>query len=178
MTQTRTLTQFKSPIPGAFDRIARLRSRYSQLTANIAHYEQRVASQTSQLNHMSQPNTYDNYTDLQDAEEEEDAHRYPHYSASSAAAVHMTAEDLRLEEEEIRALERKKQALEERVSGMEKDIGGLMRCTSSSSSFSSSPVFPPATAMTARSSRPWAHKEQNSFYHSTFNSVGTIELIV
>lgn len=76
---------------------------------------------------MSQPNSYDDYMDLGNAEEEEDARRYPHYSASSTAAVHMTAEDLRLEEEEIRALERKKQALEERVSGMEKDIGGLMR---------------------------------------------------
>ncbi|KAG9549727.1 DASH complex, subunit Spc34, partial [Aureobasidium melanogenum] len=31
------------PIPGAFDRIGELRNRYAQLSANIAHYEERVA---------------------------------------------------------------------------------------------------------------------------------------
>jgi len=115
-----------SPVPGAADRIAQLRSRYSQLTANIAHYEERVASQASQLNNMSQTSDYDDYPNQQDMAREHDHHSRFH-PAPYVAPTRMDVEDVHVEEEEIRALERKKRALEERVTGMEKDIGGLMR---------------------------------------------------
>lgn len=119
-----------SPIPGALETITRLRNRYAQLTANIAHYEHEVAAQTSELQHINQPKTYDNdynYAAAEYEEEEVTPYRSKSPFATSTSSVHMTAEDMQHEEDEIHALERKRKALEERVSGMEKDIGGLTR---------------------------------------------------
>lgn len=101
-----------------------MRNRYDQLTANIAHYEDKVASQSSQLDHMNQPRNYDDFVQ---PEQEQDMHMDHLPQTPTATNTYMTAEDLRREEEEIRALEQKRRALEERVSGMERDIGGLMR---------------------------------------------------
>ncbi|GAB7357134.1 hypothetical protein MBLNU459_g7930t1 [Dothideomycetes sp. NU459] len=110
------------PVPGALDRIARLRSRYSQLTANIAHYEDKIATQAAHMDRMYQSTAPDDgdddHVDVYDDDQE---------LLASAQTVRMTREDLRREEEDIRTLEQKKRALEERVTGMEKDIGGLMR---------------------------------------------------
>ena len=106
-----------SPIVGAFDRIAELRNRYAQLSANIAHYEERVAMQSAELDSM-----YQNHEEY-----DHDHDDYTGYDDHVEPAVHMTKEDLMLEEDEIRALEDKKRALESRVTSMEKDIEGLTR---------------------------------------------------
>ncbi|THY61846.1 hypothetical protein D6C98_01793 [Aureobasidium pullulans] len=98
------------PIPGAFDRIGELRNRYAQLSANIAHYEERVAMQSAELDHLHQ--THDDYD--QDDYDDHDDHVEP--------TLHMSKEDLMNEEDEIRALEDKKRALQSRVTSMEKDI--------------------------------------------------------
>lgn len=99
------------PVPGAAEKIQMLRGRYGQLRTNIRHYEERVATQTKELERMNRSSDWDH--DDGDLEEEE--------------VCEVTEEDLRAEEEEIRELEAKKKALEERVSGMERDLGGLMR---------------------------------------------------
>ncbi|TIA34028.1 hypothetical protein D6C78_07143 [Aureobasidium pullulans] len=98
------------PIPGAFDRIGELRNRYAQLSANIAHYEERVAMQSAELDHLHQ--NHDDYD--QDDYDDHDDHVEP--------TLHMSKEDLMNEEDEIRALEDKKRALQSRVTSMEKDI--------------------------------------------------------
>ncbi|KAG9545106.1 DASH complex, subunit Spc34, partial [Aureobasidium melanogenum] len=103
------------PIPGAFDRIGELRNRYVQLSANIAHYEERVAMQSAQLDNLHQ--NHDDYD--QDDYDYQDDHFKP--------TAHMSKDDLVNEEEEIRALEDKKRALQSRVSSMERDIEGLAR---------------------------------------------------
>lgn len=112
-----------SPVPGASDRIARLRNRHSQLAANIAHYEDKVATQATQMDRLYQPADTDDY-DYNINRDHVDTHDDPEVTTQT---LHMTRDDLRHEEDEIRALEQKKRALEERVTGMEKDIGGLMR---------------------------------------------------
>ncbi|SMQ51658.1 unnamed protein product [Zymoseptoria tritici ST99CH_1A5] len=103
-------------IPGASDRIAGLRRRHQQLTANIQYHEARVNQQSEDLAKISRKDY--------DAEEDEDGGEDG--SVAAAPAV-MSREDMEREEVEIRELERKKKALEERVTGMEKDLGGLMR---------------------------------------------------
>lgn len=92
-----------------------MRNRYAQLSANIAHYEERVAMQSAQLDNLHQ--NHDGYD--QDDYDYQDDHFEP--------TVHMSKDDLVNEEEEIRALEDKKRALQSRVSSMEKDIEGLAR---------------------------------------------------
>ncbi|KAK4979122.1 hypothetical protein LTR42_001624 [Elasticomyces elasticus] len=106
------------PIPGAADKIAGLRERHQQLTANIAHYEDRVARNAQELQLMNRPSSRGGYR-----EEDEEAG----VEAVMVEGPAMTREDLRREEEEVRELERKKRGLEERVSGMERDLGGLAR---------------------------------------------------
>ncbi|KAK5725528.1 hypothetical protein LTR15_003716 [Elasticomyces elasticus] len=106
------------PIPGAADKIAGLRERHQQLTANISHYEDRVARNAQELQLMSRPSSRGGYRD----DDEEGVE-----PVVLAEGPMMTREDLRREEEEVRELERKKRGLEERVSGMEKDLGGLAR---------------------------------------------------
>lgn len=108
---------FRSPIPGANDRIAQLRRRHQQLAANIAHYEARVADQTKELRAMNRPTSRTGHSDEDSAEA----------GAGEEATTPLTKEDLEREEQEIRELERKKRGLEERVTGMERDLGGLMR---------------------------------------------------
>lgn len=102
-------------VPGAADRIAQLRRRHQQLSANIAHYENRVALQTRELERMNRPADFDEAEADLGGEE-------PVLESVRVAPV-----DLQREQEELEELERKKKALEERVSGMEKDLGGLMR---------------------------------------------------
>ncbi|EME81095.1 uncharacterized protein MYCFIDRAFT_211749 [Pseudocercospora fijiensis CIRAD86] len=104
-------------IPGTADRIAQLRRRYGQLTANIRHYEAKVLQQAEELAKTSRSYSQDADDDPM-ADIDEDA-------ASNITPV--TKEELEAEEAEIRELERKKRALEERVTGMERDLGGLMR---------------------------------------------------
>lgn len=108
------------PITGAAERISQLRSRYAQLTANIAHYEERVAAQASQLHHINQPRSYGAYPHEEEQEDDYEDQYAPHASVTSNF---MPVEHLQAEEDEIRALERKKRALEDHVSGMEKGIG-------------------------------------------------------
>ena len=106
------------PVAGSTEMIAGLRERYQHLSANIAHYEDRVARNAKQLDMMSQRTGYDGL-DL-----EREGLTDPE---TPAPAPSMTKEDLAQEEHEIRDLERKKRGLEERVTGMERDLGGLMR---------------------------------------------------
>ncbi|TKX21745.1 putative DASH complex subunit Spc34 [Elsinoe australis] len=105
------------PVPGAGDEIARLRARFEQLSANIAHYEDRVARNSKQLDGMYARQGYGDDDVEEETGLEEDEVKVPV----------MTKEDLEMEEREIRELERKKRGLESRVSEMEKDLGGLMR---------------------------------------------------
>ncbi|KAK5678894.1 hypothetical protein LTS10_008549 [Elasticomyces elasticus] len=106
------------PIPGAADKIAGLRERHQQLTANIAHYEDRVARNAQELQLMNRPSSRGGYRDDEDVASER---------VEMVEGPTMTREDLRRGEEEVRELERKKRGLEERVSGMERDLGGLVR---------------------------------------------------
>lgn len=108
------------PTAGSAERIASLRERYEQLTANIAHYQDRVARNAQQLDLMYQRTGHD------DEDVWDDDFPDPITPARTAAPT-MTREDLEREEREIKDLERKKRGLEERVTGMEKDLGGLMR---------------------------------------------------
>ncbi|KAK5743512.1 hypothetical protein LTR17_002687 [Elasticomyces elasticus] len=108
----------ENPIPGAADKIAGLRERHQLLTANIAHYEDRVARNAQELQLMNRPSSRGGYRD-----DEDDTTK----AMLENVGPSMTREDLRREEEEVRELERKKRGLEERVSGMERDLGGLAR---------------------------------------------------
>jgi len=108
------------PTAGSAEKIASLRERYEQLTANISHYQDRVARNAQQLDLMYQRTGHD------DADFEDDDFAGPAIPARTNAPG-MTREDLEREEQEIKDLERKKRGLEERVTGMEKDLGGLMR---------------------------------------------------
>lgn len=112
-----------SPIPGVSDRIAQLRRRHQQLSANIEHYEARVAQQGRELQMMNRPSSGGGYEEDEEmAEPEIDVEEDP-----DSLAIPITKEDVEHEEDEIKELERKKKALEERVTGMERDLGGLMR---------------------------------------------------
>ena len=114
---TRLLRRY-SPIQGATDKIASMRSRYEQLSASIARYEARVTKQASQLGRMNRSKEYDEEDDDEDEEVE---------PPTAQEQTEITVEDLRREEEEIRELEKRKRSLEDRVSGMERDLGGLLR---------------------------------------------------
>ena len=107
-----------SPIEGAAERIASLRSRHKQVTGSIAHYEARVASQAVQLERMNKPSgiSDDEYSMADEERPEPLMEEAP-----------VTEDDLEQEREEIRALEEKKKILEERVNSMQKDLGGLLR---------------------------------------------------
>jgi predicted nucleic acid-binding Zn-ribbon protein len=111
-----------SPITGAPEKIAALRTRYSQLASSIAHHESRVNKQTAQLNRMNRPQDYNG-----DGDEEDNLSSQDMANESSEQEVEITEEDLKKEEYEISELEKKKKALEGRVHEMEKDLGGLLR---------------------------------------------------
>ncbi|KAK0264113.1 hypothetical protein LTR91_021286 [Friedmanniomyces endolithicus] len=113
------------PIPGAADRIDSLRTRYQELAASIAHYEDRVGRNAQELQLMNRPSSRGGYRDQNDESVAAGGAAGPEQVDSGTAK--MTIEDLRREEEEVKELERKKRGLEERVTGMEKDLGGLMR---------------------------------------------------
>ena len=103
-------------IPGTTDRIAQLRSRHRQLTANIKHYEARVNQQSEDLARINRAA----------ASDDEDIIPYEDDNDNTVTSAPISKEDLEREEAEIKELEKKKQALTERVNGMEKDLGGLM----------------------------------------------------
>ena len=111
-----------SPIPGASERIALLRSRYEQLNSSIGRYEGTISKQMAQLarinKHKDDEGTY--IEEDEDIDEDMD-------EVDGPEELHVTEEDLRREDEEIRELEKKKRALEDRVCGMERDLGGLRR---------------------------------------------------
>nr|OQO28791.1 hypothetical protein B0A51_04934 [Rachicladosporium sp. CCFEE 5018] len=106
------------PVPGAAARMSELRRRQQQLEANVAHYEERVARQTRELERMK---------GRWESGDEGGAGVETEQDGDGDESQVMTKEDLEREEEEVRELERKKRGLEERVTGMERDLGGLMR---------------------------------------------------
>ncbi len=113
-----------SPIAGAAERIATLRTRYEQLSSSVASQEARVANQAAQLDRMNRPKDFDEDEDEQDRDDDNERR------LGAPAVIHesqIKAVDLKQEEEEIKELERKKRGLEDRVSGMERDLGGLLR---------------------------------------------------
>lgn len=107
-------------IPGVPQRIDGLRLRYSQLTSSVAHYEQKVANQTRELERMNKGDGWSGDEDFED-----EGQRTPRTEPEEDFEI--TDDDLRREEEEVRDLERRKRELEDRVSGMERDLGGLLR---------------------------------------------------
>ncbi|KAI9868311.1 MAG: hypothetical protein M1813_005754 [Trichoglossum hirsutum] len=115
----------ENPIPNTAQKISSLRTRYSQLTSSISHYESRVAKQGAQLDRMNRGQDFDLEDD--DDDDDDDGSLPDRTPTAAASEVEVTEEDLRREEEEIRELELKKRTLEERVSGMERDLGGLLR---------------------------------------------------
>ena len=119
----RDFLSFDSPVPGASERIASLRSRYEQLNSSISRYESTISKQMAQLarinKHKEDEGVYDEHED-EDIDENVN-------EADGPDNLQVTEEDLRREDEEIRELEKKKHALEDRVSGMERDLGGLRR---------------------------------------------------
>ena len=113
-----------SPIAGAPERIASLRTRYEQLNSSIGRYEAKVSRQMAQLARM---NKHKDGNEFYKGEDEEDLESEVVDEADGPEEVYVTEEDLKREDEEIRELEKKKRALEDRVSGMERDLGGLLR---------------------------------------------------
>lgn len=108
---------------GAHDRIVALRRRHQQLTANIAHYEARVAEQTKELQAMNRPSSRSGHV----ADDDGDYDAPGNTDDAKEQGIVLTKEDLEKEEQECAELEKKKKGLEERVEGMDKDLGGLMR---------------------------------------------------
>lgn len=101
-----------SPVAGAKEKIASIRSRHREITASLEYLEKRVADQAEELERMNL-SQYDD-SDI-------------HKTEDIAEAVEVTDEDIERELEAIRELEAKKRHLEARVTGMEKDLGGLLR---------------------------------------------------
>lgn len=101
-------------IPSAKEKIVQYRRRYRELSANIAHYEGRIAEQTERLGQQMSSRRRD--VDHDEDEDEDDVVEL--HGAGSKDEVVMSAEEMRQEEAEIRELERKKRMLEERVSSM------------------------------------------------------------
>ncbi|RMJ24142.1 hypothetical protein PHISP_04977 [Aspergillus sp. HF37] len=102
------------PVAGAQEKIASLRYRHQLISESLGQLEDRVASNTAELERMSR--SYgDDYED------------YDTGATLQSETVDVTDDDIEQELAEIRDLEEKKRALEDRVSGMERDLGGLMR---------------------------------------------------
>ncbi|KAJ5114659.1 hypothetical protein NUU61_000418 [Penicillium alfredii] len=100
------------PVAGAQDKIASLRYRHEMITDSIFQLEDRVATNTAELEQMRH-----SYGDDED---------YSPAPVFQPDTPDITDEDIEHELAEIRELERKKRALEERVSGMDRDLGGLI----------------------------------------------------
>jgi len=114
---------FRSPIPGAPDKIAALRTRHGRLTSSISRFEARVSKQTGQLAKLKKSTSFGEESDDLDDGIDSGTTEVPAASEEAQNSV----EDFRTEQEEIQELEKKKRALEDRVAGMERDLGGLLR---------------------------------------------------
>ena len=106
-------------MPGALDRIATVRGRFSRVMTSTRQYVELVESQAAQLRSMNQLAT------LEDEDMEDDT--FQDIVKQSTSHASLVYEDILREEASIKELERRKRTLEERVSGMEKDIGGILR---------------------------------------------------
>lgn len=98
-------------LPGARERIAKLRAKHRNGVNTAAYYEAKVAEQTEQLAGMNK--------DWMEEDDEEDF--------QEDEGETWTEADLRREEEEARVMDVKKKELQARLRQMEKDLGGLMR---------------------------------------------------
>ncbi|KAJ5296639.1 uncharacterized protein N7443_007532 [Penicillium atrosanguineum] len=101
------------PVAGAQEKIATLRYRHKLIAESIAQLENRVATNTAELESMR--HSYD-----------DDEYDFSPMPEADLEALQVTDEDIERELAEIHDLERRKRALEERVTGMERDLGGLM----------------------------------------------------
>ncbi|KAB8236779.1 DASH complex subunit Spc34 [Aspergillus alliaceus] len=102
------------PVSGAQEKIASLRYRYQLITDSILDLEDRVATNTAELEKISH-----SYED--DDNNDEATGRLQLDDAGS-----VTDADIEREMEEIRELEKRRRTLEARVSGIERDLGGLI----------------------------------------------------
>ncbi|KAJ5884966.1 hypothetical protein N7495_009476 [Penicillium taxi] len=100
------------PVAGAQEKIATLRYRHEIATESIAQLEDRVATNTAELENMRQ--SY------------EDDDQYAPATVPRSDIPEVTDEDIEQELAEIRHLERRKRELEARATGMERDLGGLV----------------------------------------------------
>lgn len=103
-----------SPVAGAQEKISTLRYRHEIIADSVAQLEDRVATNTAELEQMR--HSYD---------DDNDDFSLPPVSQPDVPEV--TDEDIEREMAEIAELERKKRALEARVTGMDRDLGGLIR---------------------------------------------------
>lgn len=103
-----------SPVAGAQEQIASLRYRHQLVSESLAGLEDRVATNTSELERMSHFYV-DEYDDCDTR------------GALQPDTVDITDDDIQRELDEIRDLEQKKRTMEDRVNGMDRDLGGLMR---------------------------------------------------
>ena len=111
-------------IKGVAEQINQLRSKYSRVQGDVDKLEEKVQTQTRELERMNKgDNDNPAFGDDYDVED----HELRQEELGTMEELIVTEEVLRREEEEIRELESKKKELEDRVSGMEKDLGGLMR---------------------------------------------------
>jgi hypothetical protein len=102
-----------SPVAGAQEKIANLRYRHEVIANSVAQLENRVATNTAELEQMR--HSYD--------DDDDDFSPTP---VSQSGIPEVTDEEIEREMAEIAELERKKRALEARVTGMDRDLGGLM----------------------------------------------------
>lgn len=100
-----------SPIPGAQEKVSRLRARYARVAESLEGLEAEVEEQQNKLNRLHQENDRGDYRpEYDDPMDVED----------SSTAV--TAEMLRQEEEEIKMLEQKQAEMERQIKEMEREI--------------------------------------------------------
>lgn len=90
-----------------------MRYRHEMIAESIVRLEDRVATNTAELEQMRH-----SYGDDEDD--------YAPMPASQTDIPDVTDEDIERELAEIRELERRKRTLEARVTGMDRDLGGLM----------------------------------------------------
>ena len=105
-------------LPGALERIPKLRQKHAQQTNTLNYYENKVAEQAQRLEEMNRDRRGDG--------DEEDDDDISTLAAAPAQPEGPSEEELRREEAEIRELERKKKELQERLRAMDKDLGGLL----------------------------------------------------
>jgi hypothetical protein len=102
-----------SPVAGAQEKITNLRYRHEVIADSVTRLEDRVATNTAELEQMR--HSYD-----------DDDDNFSPPPVSQPGSPEVTDEDIEREMAEIAELERKKRALEARVTGMDRDLGGLM----------------------------------------------------